>query len=71
MPRKISDDDYKMLDLYVRTVLRRSGVSEHSMTDAVEELMHPLTALIDGGQDSQEFIPYMKMMLAKWKGKNA
>ncbi|ESY03252.1 hypothetical protein X753_24170 [Mesorhizobium sp. LNJC399B00] len=67
----IPDEDYKLLDLYVHKVLTRAGVTDDKKSEAVEDLMHPLTALIDSGADSQEFIPYIKLKLREWVGPNA
>lgn len=64
---KIPHDDYKMVELYVRTVLERFGVPGESLGEAVDELMHPLTAVIDDGVSSSEFIPYMRAALAELK----
>lgn len=68
---KMSDDDYKILNAYMRKVLVRAGVEGDALVEATEDIMHPLTALVDTGEDSQEFIPYMRMKLGQWVGPNA
>ncbi|WP_312795571.1 hypothetical protein [Tianweitania sp.] len=68
---KVSKEDYEHLDLYVQKVLQRAGIADDRMAEATEALMHPITALVDDGPGSQEFIPYMKMRLRQWIGPDA
>jgi hypothetical protein len=61
---KISSDDYRVLDHYVRAVLKRNREGISKDTEAIEDIMHPLTGWLKGNQS--EFIPYMKLKLSEW-----
>jgi hypothetical protein len=65
----IPDNDYNVLDQYVKAVVRRHKENGDD-TDAIEAIMHPLAAALFRNTD-QEFIPYMKSRLSQWKSKNA
>ncbi len=65
MVEKLSVDDYSTLDYYTQAVLRRLRDEECTLSDACADMMHPLTAWDHG--DKQEFVPYMKTMMAEWQ----
>lgn len=62
---EMPQNDYNVLDEYVRTVLYRCSAGICDPATGHADLMYPLTAWDKGNK--QEFIPYMATMLAKWK----
>jgi hypothetical protein len=67
--KRLSRADYQVLEKFVHSVLTRCQDGTLTITDAQEEIMHPLTAWDEGNE--QELIPYMKTKLTEWKAKNA
>ncbi len=66
MGAKLSDYEYGIIDRYMAEVLRRFRDDHKDLTEAHEDIMHPLTAFIEG--NAQEFIPYMELCLDEWEG---
>lgn len=60
----MTDEDYLVLDNFIKVVLQRVEAGECDLTSAHADIMHPLTALDKG--TAAEFAPWMKTRLAKW-----
>jgi len=60
----MSEENYNILDSFVKTVIKRLSAGECNGTDAVADLMHPLTAWDKDNQS--EFVPWMQLYLEKW-----
>ena len=68
MSKRLPNTDLHILEAYIRVVLERCKAGACTIVEAKDDLMHPLTAMMCGGE---EFIPYMKMKLDEWKNYNA
>lgn len=66
---RLSKSDYHVLDQFIRAALIRVEAGHLTAADALADIMHPLTAWDNG--DQQEFIPFMQLMLSKWKADKA
>jgi hypothetical protein len=64
MPQ-ISDDDYYHLNQFVEAVLTRVRDGVCSVGEGRSDLMHPLSAWLNG--DAQEVSPRMITTMEKWK----
>jgi hypothetical protein len=62
--KRESDEEYRNVEAYIDAVLQRFA-HRRDLTEAREDLMHPLTALINGNEG--EFLPYMTRALEESK----
>lgn len=60
----MQDDEYYILDAFIKAVLTRVEAGESDVSGAHEDIMHPLTAW-DKGHPT-EFVPWMKARLEEW-----